>query len=72
MVDTGGGDGHTSSYHPSMADHMNWEHVVHMCRQLHPEEEEEEVAAAGVEAQQLDLEVAAAEAEVAEAKAEVF
>ncbi|KAK1605708.1 hypothetical protein QYE76_029381 [Lolium multiflorum] len=48
-----------------MADHMNWEHVVHMCRQLHPEEEEE-VAAAGVEAQ-LDMEVAVAEAEVAEA-----
>jgi hypothetical protein len=45
-----------------MADHMSWEHVVHMCRQLHPEEEEDEVAAAGVEAQQLDLEVAEAEA----------
>ncbi|KAK1682266.1 hypothetical protein QYE76_043114 [Lolium multiflorum] len=42
-----------------MADHISWEHVVQMCRQLHPEEE---VAAAGVEAQQLDLEAAAAEA----------
>ncbi|KAK1627051.1 hypothetical protein QYE76_001366 [Lolium multiflorum] len=53
-----------------MADHISWEHVVQMCRQVHPEEEEEEVAAAGVEAQQLDLDAAAAEAEVAEAVAE--
>ncbi|KAK1619730.1 hypothetical protein QYE76_025247 [Lolium multiflorum] len=53
-----------------MADHMSWEQVVDICRQLHPEEEEDEVAAAGVEAQQLDLEVAEAEAEVAEAEAE--
>ncbi|KAK1618564.1 hypothetical protein QYE76_024081 [Lolium multiflorum] len=44
---------------------LSWEHVVQMCRHLHPEEEEEVVA--GVEAQQLDLE--AAEAEVAEAVA---
>ncbi|KAK1645499.1 hypothetical protein QYE76_063304 [Lolium multiflorum] len=53
-----------------MADHISWEHVVQMCRHLHPEEEEEEeeVAAADIEAQQLDLE--AAEAEVAEAVAE--
>ncbi|KAK1654055.1 hypothetical protein QYE76_071860 [Lolium multiflorum] len=50
-----------------MADHMSWEQVVDICRQLHPEEEEE-VVAAGVEAQQLDLEVAAEAAERAEGR----
>ncbi|KAK1662652.1 hypothetical protein QYE76_050811 [Lolium multiflorum] len=43
-----------------MADHMSWEQVVDICPQLHPEEEDE-VAAAGVEAQQVDTEVAEAE-----------
>jgi hypothetical protein len=47
-----------------MADHISWEHVVQMCRHLHPEEDEE-VVAAGVQAEQLDLEAAAAETEVA-------
>ncbi|KAK1669001.1 hypothetical protein QYE76_057160 [Lolium multiflorum] len=66
MVDTGGTG--TPQANASMAEPC-WEHVVQMCRHLHPEVEEE-VAAAGVEAQQLDL-VAAAEVEVAEAVEEV-
>jgi hypothetical protein len=43
--------------------YSTWEHVVQMCRHLHPDEEEE-VVAAGVEAYQLDREVAEA-AEIA-------
>ncbi|KAK1661877.1 hypothetical protein QYE76_050036 [Lolium multiflorum] len=45
-----------------MADHnLSWEHVVQMCRHLHLDEDEE-VAAADVQAEQLDLEAAVAEA----------
>ncbi|KAM0892637.1 hypothetical protein ACQ4PT_025627 [Festuca glaucescens] len=53
-----------------MAEHnLSWDQVVQMCRHVHPEEDEELVATA-VQADQLDLEAAAAEAEVAEAEAE--